>query len=60
LIAGISAVAMGFFVKRSLITALALVVFFVTLVVRSIAFVINENILYKKQIEQQKTQQIGG
>ena len=60
LIAGIFAVAMGFFVKRSLITALALVVFFVTLVVRSITFVINENILYKKQIEQQKTQQIGG
>ena len=60
LIAALIAVAMGFFVKKSLLTALALVLFFVALIARSIVFVIKENILHKKQLEQQKTEQVGG
>lgn len=47
------AVVIGFFVKRNLISALSLVLFFVVLVARSIIFVIKENKLYVKQSEQQ-------
>lgn len=57
LIGSVFAIVMGFFVKRSFIIALTLVTFFVALVVRSIVFVIKEKQLYKKQLEQQKTEQ---
>lgn len=60
LISAVLAVVMGFFVKKSLLTALTLVLFFVALIARSIIFVIKENVLHKKQLEQQKTEQVGG
>lgn len=47
------AVVIGFFVKRNLISALSLVLFFVVLVARSIVFVIKENKLYIKQSERE-------
>ncbi len=43
-----------FFAKRSLINALPLVLFFITLVIRSIIFAMEENRQYKQQLEQQE------
>ena len=43
-----------FFAKRSLINALPLVLFFITLVIRSIIFAMEESRQYKKQLEQQE------
>ena len=50
-------VILSFFVKRSLVNALPLVLFFVVLVVRSIIFVVKENKSYAKQLEQQEAEQ---
>lgn len=44
-----------FFLPRSLIDALPLVLFFIALVVRAVIFAITENNIYKTQLEQQKT-----
>lgn len=56
-VSAVFTVALMFFVKRSLINALPLVLFFVTLIARSIVFAVIENIQYKKQTEQQKAEQ---
>ena len=47
-------VIISFFVSRSMINALPPVLFFAALVIRSIVFVVKENKLYIKQLEQQK------
>ncbi len=52
-VAGVFALIIGFFVNRSLITALALLVFFLTLVIRSVVFVILENKINTEKTEQQ-------
>lgn len=49
-------VILAFFVKRNIISALPLVLFFVILAIRAIVFVITEAKLYAKQLEQQKTE----
>ncbi len=49
----------SFFVQPSIITALPLVLFFITLAIRSIIFAINEAKSYTKQLEQQTVQTEG-
>ena len=56
-VSAVVAVILGFFAKSNLIVALTLVAFFVTLVARSIVFVIKEKQLHKKQSQQQITEQ---
>lgn len=51
-VSAILSVIIAFFVPRNLITALPLVIFFVTLAVRSIIFAVNESRSYMKQLEQ--------
>ncbi len=58
IISAILTVITMFFVNRSLITALPLVLFFVALVVRSIIFAIMERKLYIKQSERQVVEQM--
>ena len=52
-VSAVFAVITAFFVKRGIINALSLVLFFIVLIVRSIIFVVTENRLYTKQSEQQ-------
>lgn len=47
----------AFFVKRSIISALPLVVFFATLLIRSVIFTIEESQLYTKRLEQEEAGQ---
>ena len=49
-------VIISFFVTRSIISSLPLVLFFATLAIRSMIFVINESIMYMKQLEQQEAE----
>lgn len=50
-------VILSFFVKRSLVNALPLVLFFAVLVIRSVIFIIKENKSYVKLLEQQEAEQ---
>ena len=54
-VSAVLTVIIAFFVPRNIITALPLVLFFITLAIRSIIFAVNETKLY---IEQQKTVQM--
>ena len=54
-IAAVISLIIAFFVNKSLLITLPLVVFFVTLVIRSVIFVIKERELYKKQSEQEES-----
>ena len=56
-ISSVSAAIMAFFVNRNLIIALPLVIFFLSLTIRSVIFAINENKLYINQLEQQEARQ---
>lgn len=56
-ISAVFTVIIAFFVQRNIITALPLVLFFVTLATRSIIFAINESRLYIKQLQQEETVQ---
>ena len=57
LISAVITVISAFFVQRNILTVLPLVLFFITLVVRSIIFAVNEARSYMKQLEQQETVQ---
>lgn len=56
-ISAVFAVIIAFFVQRSMIKALPLVLFFVSLVIRSIAFATKESKLYIKQLQLQEEEQ---
>lgn len=56
-ISAVITVIISFFVGRSMMNTLPLVLFFVTLAIRSIVFAIKESYLYMKQLEQQETEQ---
>ncbi len=58
-ISAVLTVTMSFFVSRSMINVLPLVLFFATLMVRSVIFTIKESKLFSKQLEQQKAEQTG-
>lgn len=55
IISTVGSIVAMFFLPRSLLEALPLVVFFLVLVIRAIVFVVREHNLYKLQSEQQKT-----
>ena len=55
-IAAAASVLSAFFVQRSMISTLPLVLFFAALAIRSILFAINESNLYMKQLEQQEAE----
>lgn len=55
-IAAATSVLSAFFVQRSMISTLPLVLFFAVLAIRSILFAINESNLYMKQLEQQEAE----
>ena len=52
IVSAVLTIALSFFVGAGLLTALPLVLFFVTLLVRSIIFAVNESKAFKKQLEQ--------
>ena len=53
IVAAVLTVIISFFVQRGIVNALQLVLFFVTLVIRSMVFVAEESKEYTKQLEQQ-------
>ena len=55
LVSSAMSVMLSFFINRSFIITLPLILFFVTLIIRSIVFVIKERELYKKQLEQEES-----
>ena len=55
LVSAILTVILGFFVPRDAVTALPLVLFFITLAVRSVIFAIREANSYIKQLKQEET-----
>ena len=55
-VSAVLTVAIMFFVERNWISALPLVLFFVTLVIRSMIFAVNESRLVKKQSEQREAE----
>lgn len=56
LISAVLTVIMAFFLERNVIAALPLILFFVTVVIRSMVFAIKENRSYIKQLEQEAEQ----
>lgn len=58
LIATVLTVICSFFVPRNIISALPLVLFFLTLAIRAIIFAINETKLFIKQLEQQEVERL--
>lgn len=57
LISTVFTIILAFFVKRNLISALPLVLFFVTLAIRSVIFAVSEARSYLKQLEEQERAQ---
>lgn len=53
-VSALISILIGFFVKRSMVDALSLALFFVVLLARSMIFVIREDILYKRQSQQKE------
>ncbi len=56
IVSSVLTVIAAFFVQRSLINALPLVLFFAVLVIRAIMFAIKESTLYIKQLEQEESE----